>query len=111
MVALLERPGAGEAPRHPPPAQDHCVAAKISHKAPPRPFPASAGDRIVPCRPDGRPWGMSFRGPRRMLTDYAARPQEVLGVVSAAKDQCRGAGRTSKDGVNGDALRRGTAGD
>src|SRR5262252_8812967 len=68
MVALLERPAAGEAPRHPPPAQDHCVAAKISHKAPPRPFPASAGDRIVPCRPDGRPRGMSFRGPRRMLT-------------------------------------------
>src|SRR5215472_9524105 len=68
MVTLLERPGAGEAPRHPPPAQDHCVAAKISHKAPPRPFPASTEDRIVPCRPDGRPRGMSFHGPRRMLT-------------------------------------------
>ena len=70
MVALLERPGAGEAPRHPPPAQDHCVAAKISHQSP---TPQARG--IGSCRVG--PMGGLGECPRRMLTPE---PQAIAAI-------------------------------
>jgi hypothetical protein len=60
LAALLERSGAGTAPRHPPPAQDHRVAAKSSHRRLTKPhLPASVehiqrfGRPHMAVRPEG----------------------------------------------------------
>src|SRR5215468_4894091 len=64
LVALLARPGAGEAPRHPPPAQDHCGAASIDGT----PELCDQGRRRVAVRrgaaPDGRGQAVQEGGER-----------------------------------------------